>query len=254
MKTDSYLSRTLKDLLAAGEPIGLLWLALGSPSIAEFAAHSDAGALVIDLQHGLWDRHSLEAAVGVTAPRLPVIVRVAENSPAVIGNALDAGADSVLVPLVDTVEQARAAVAAARFPPRGNRSGGGIRPLAAGFADYMKRSEAITVGVMIETATAVSNADAIAAVDGLDYVLIGSGDLSISYAATGGDAAEVEAGCRLVHAACRKAGLPCGIFTPNLAKAISRRDEGYDLVVLANDVDALNDAFAASTAAFGKRA
>ena len=185
MTKDPYLSRTLKDLFASGEPVGLLWLALGSPAVAEFAAHAGAGALVIDLQHGLWDRHSLEAAVGVAAPKLPVIVRVAENSPNVIGTALDAGADSVLVPLVDTAEQARAAVASARFPPHGNRSGGGIRPLAAGFADYLKRAEAVTVGVMIETAAGVANTEAIAAVEGLDYVLIGSGDLTISYAAQG---------------------------------------------------------------------
>ena len=119
--------------------------------MVELAARAKPDAIVIDMQHGLWERAALEAAIGVTPAAVPVLVRVAENSAIAIGTALDAGAEGVIVPLVETAAQARAAVAAARYPPRGARSGGGIRPLAQ-FADYVAAAGgAIVVAVMIET-------------------------------------------------------------------------------------------------------
>lgn len=241
------LSGRLKARMTAGETIGVVWLSLGHASIAEIAARSGADALVLDLQHGLWDRTSVEMAIGLAAGRAPVLARVLENSAAAIGQALDAGAEGVLVPMVETAEQAKQAVAAARFPPDGHRSGGGVRPLGMGFANYLREADAITVGVMIETVKGVENVAAIAAVAGLDYVLIGTGDLGISYKARGGDA---EAACEQVKAACNEAGIPCGIFTPGFREAASRRSEGYRLVVLANDIDALKSVFAGAAESF----
>lgn len=248
-----FLSGRLTSQLAADQTLGVIWLSLGSAAIAEIAAHAGAGALVFDLQHGLWERSSFEAAVGLVASTVPVIARVAENSDFAIGSALDAGADGVLVPMVETAEQAEAAVAAARFPPRGRRSGGGVRPLVMGFSSYLERAEKVAVGVMIETASGVAAAEAIAAVPGLDFILIGSGDLSISYAASGGGTAEFEDGCRHVRTACARAGLPSGIFTAGVRKAAERRDEGYRLVVLANDIDVVNDSFMAAVRGFGDK-
>ena len=87
----------------------------------------DAGSvlIIIDLQHGLWDRASLENAIGLIAGKTVPLVRVAENTPHAIGTALDAGALGVIVPLVETPAEAEAAVAAAKYPPLGRRSGGG---------------------------------------------------------------------------------------------------------------------------------
>lgn len=235
--------------LKRGESFGLAWLALGSPAAAELALGAGAGALVIDLQHGLWDRAGLEAAVGASGP-VPVIARVEENAAPVISRALDSGADAVLVPLVDTAGEAEAAVAAARFPPVGKRSGGGVRPLGGGFGAYLGRAGEIAVGVMIETALGVRNASAIAATPGLDFVLIGTGDLGLSYAGEPDPDAAREQGCRLVLAACRTAGIPCGIFTLGPAQAVARRTEGYALTVVANDIEVVRSGFAAAAAAF----
>jgi 2-keto-3-deoxy-L-rhamnonate aldolase RhmA len=243
--TDPFSAR-----LKRGETFGLAWLALGSPAAAELALAAGAGALVIDLQHGLWDRHALEAAVGRSGP-VPVIARVEENAAPAVSRALDSGADAVLVPLVDTAEEAAAAVAAARFPPAGRRSGGGVRPLGGGFGAYLARAGEIAVGVMIETAAGVENAEAIAATPGLDFVLIGTGDLGLSYAGAADPAAAREDGCRRVLAACRAAGLPCGIFTMDAAQASARRAEGYALTVVANDIEVVRGGFAAAVAAFG---
>ena len=79
-------------------------------------------AIVLDLQHGLWERGTVEAAIASTGQRVPVIARCADNTHAAIAQALDAGAASVLVPLIETVDDARRALDASRYPPRGSRS------------------------------------------------------------------------------------------------------------------------------------
>src|SRR5260370_35090047 len=110
---------SLRDSLASGACLDALWLSLGSVAICEIAARSGAGLVVIDMQHGLWERASLEAAVGLASPHAPVMVRVADHSASAISQALDAGAEGVLVPLVETAGQAAAIASAARFPPAG---------------------------------------------------------------------------------------------------------------------------------------
>jgi 2-dehydro-3-deoxyglucarate aldolase/4-hydroxy-2-oxoheptanedioate aldolase len=222
----------LKPRLAAGTPIGLAWCMLGSPALVELAASAGAEAVVIDLQHGLFDRAGLEASVRA-ADRAACIVRTEDGSEPAIARALDAGAEGVLVPMVETGAQAAAAAAAAHYAPKGRRSAGGVRPLAD-FARYRAwAAEAVTVGVMIETAAGVEAAEAIAGAPLVDFVFIGSGDLGLSL---GGDAAALEAACRTIRAACRAAARPCGIFTGSRAEAERRAQEGYALVTTAADI------------------
>jgi kynurenine formamidase/2-keto-3-deoxy-L-rhamnonate aldolase RhmA len=226
--------------------IGMFWLALGHVAAVEAAARAGADAIVLDLQHGLWTRESVEGAVA-SAGEAPIVARVADNSAVAIGQALDAGCEGVLVPLVETRKQAARAVSHARFPPAGNRSGGGVRPLGAGFMDYVKASEGRTVlGVMIETKRGLDNVDEIVSVPGIDYVFIGTGDLSLSLAGDKAGPDAVEAACRRIHSACRAAGVPCGIFTGDAAAAARRRDEGYDLVVVGGDNTILESGFKAA--------
>jgi CheY-like chemotaxis protein len=123
-----------------GDYLGVIWLSLGSVAVAEIAGRARPDAIVLDIQHGLWDRQEMEAAIGVVPPEIPVLARVAENSPFAIGQALDAGAEGVIVPLIETRKQAVRAVKAARYPPHGERSGGGARPLAD-YVDYHVASE-----------------------------------------------------------------------------------------------------------------
>ena len=111
------------------------WLAMGSVALTEAAVQAGCDAIVIDLQHGLWERRELESAIGIVPHTIPVIVRVAENTVQAIGMALDAGAEGVMVPMIETAAQAKQALRAAKYPPHGVRSGGGVRPLRD-FAAY----------------------------------------------------------------------------------------------------------------------
>lgn len=232
------------------QPLAALWMSVGSPTIVELSRQAQADVIVIDMQHGLWDRATLEQAVGAVAPGMPALVRVAENTPFAIGQALDAGAEGVIVPLVESAEEAAMAVSAARFPPHGRRSGGGVRPLAAGFIDYcVAANERTVVGVMIETARGVKKAAEIAATSGVDFVLIGTGDLMLSLGTTDTDSA-----CRSVLKACQKAGIACAIYTMNADAAVKRVAEGYALVTVASDIDVIIHGFAGAMQHFRKAA
>ena len=236
-----------------GDYLGVIWLSLGSAALAEIAGRARPDAIVLDLQHGLWDRQGLEAAIGVLAPEIPVLVRVAENSSFAIGQALDAGAEGVIVPLVETRKQARRALKAARYPPRGERSGGGARPLAD-YVDYHAACErGIIVAVMIETVKGLENARKIAATEGVDLVFIGTGDLALSLGAFPHMEARHEDACREILDACRRHWTPCGIFTTSMQGAERRRAQGYRLTVVADDIGLVGQGFASATRAFAQQ-
>lgn len=217
------------------QPIDLIWLALGSPAIAEIAAHARPGAIVIDMQHGLWDRTSLEAAVGVARNSTRVIVRCADDSPTSIAQALDSGAHSVLIPLIESGRAAADAASASRYPPQGTRSAGGVRPLLRGVDALLAANREVAVGVMIETVAGVEQANAIAQAEGVDYVFIGTGDLAMSRGAR--QPGDIESDCEQVRRAALENGLPCGIFTSSAADAAARLTAGYALAVVANDIE-----------------
>ena len=216
---------------------------MGSVPVVEIGARQGCDAAVIDLQHGLWDRMTTHLAVSALRD-VPAVVRVAAISAAAIGEALDSGAIGILVPLVETAEQARAAVAAAPFPPHGQRSGGGVRPLAQGFPTYVAAHSRPLIGLMIETVSGVDNAAAIAAVPGFDFVFIGTGDLALSIGCFPARDKRHEQACQSVRAACRDAGVPCGIFTVDAAAARTRREQGFAATVAANDIDVIARGFA----------
>ena len=240
---------TLRYRIDRGDCLGVVWLALGSVALVEIAARQKPDAIVLDLQHGLWGRRDMEAAIGAAPSDVPVMVRVAENGPTTIGEALDAGAEGVIVPLVETAKGARKAVRAARFPPRGTRSGGGVRPLHD-FAAYVEGAErGIVVIPMIETARGVRNAREIAEAEGVDMVLIGTGDLALSLGTFPRADARHDVACASIHAACRKAWTPCGIFTAGLEAAERRRAQGYRMVVTLNDTEMAANGFGQATAA-----
>ncbi|MGN6579119.1 MAG: HpcH/HpaI aldolase family protein, partial [Bordetella sp.] len=234
----------LKPALHDGEPIALFWLAMGSVPMAEFAAHAAPGAIVLDLQHGLWERGTLEAAIAAVGARVPVIARCADNSPAVISQALDAGASAVLLPLVETADDARRAVSAGRYPPFGTRSAGGVRPLLGGIDAMLEADGHVAIGLLIETVKGVENAEEIAAVPGVDFLFIGTGDLSFSRGTA--DADVLGRDCARIQAAARNHDLPCGIFTNDAAAARAAFGSGYRMAVAASDIGLIKQGFAAA--------
>ena len=240
---------TLKARIASGECMAVAWLALGSVAVAEAAARARPDAIVIDMQHGLWERRDLEAAIGIVPSRIPVIVRVAENTAMAICTALDAGAEGVMVPMIDTAAQAALAFQFSQYPPRGLRSGGGVRPLQ-NFAAYVAAAGQLVVIPMIETDAGLANASAIAKVKGLDMIFIGSGDLALSLQTFGGDPLKHVSACARIKRACDAASLPCGMFTGNPSSAEEHRALGYGMVVMANDIDVVTRGFASATEGF----
>jgi 2-keto-3-deoxy-L-rhamnonate aldolase RhmA len=238
---------TLRFKVESGAHVSVVWLAIGSPALAEIAARAQPDAIVLDAQHGLWDRAGVEYAVGLAAP-VPVLVRVAANDATAIGQALDAGAEGVIVPLIESGEEAERAVSFARFPPKGVRSGGALRPLA-NLPGYLANARRNTLVIaMIETAKGMRRARDIAEADGLDMVLIGTGDLAISLGTDFSGDPRHEQACQDIRAACAAAWMPCGIFTATPEEAAKRRAEGWRMTVAANDLGLLSGGFRAALA------
>jgi 2-keto-3-deoxy-L-rhamnonate aldolase RhmA len=241
---------SLRSRIAQRLPVGVFWMSTGSPSAVELAANAEPDAIVIDAQHGVWGRESIEHAVGVVRQHTPVLIRTADDSAVAIGSALDTGAEGVIVPMIETGRHAAAAVAAARFPPEGTRSAGGVRALARDFSAYLAQAKAETiVGVMIETRRGIENARAIARTPGIDFVFIGTGDLALSLGAQPTSDRQKRA-CKTVFDACRAAKIPCAIFTASVEAAVKSRREGYTLVVVGSDIDVLSRGFSSAMRQF----
>ncbi|MEQ9350302.1 MAG: aldolase/citrate lyase family protein, partial [Alphaproteobacteria bacterium] len=229
------MTTTIAARMRAGECIGSIWLQSGSTAIADMVAEARPDAIVFDVQHGLWPRQSLFDAIATVRDRTTPIVRVAENTDTAICEALDMGAEGVIVPMVNTPEEAARAVAAARFAPQGHRSVGGIRTTLA-IKPYLARANRdLMIAVMIETPAAVDSAEAIARTPGLDMVFVGTGDLGVAYTGAPDPAPETDVAVARVLDACSRAGVPGGVFCAYASFAIERRRQGARFVSIGGD-------------------
>src|ERR1043166_8081102 len=175
---------TLKQKLRRGEVSIGTWVSIGHPDVAEILAGVGFDWLLFDMEHGPMTNetvHRMMQAMG-EGPTVP-LVRVASNNANAIGQALDGGAHGVMIPLVNTTEDARRAVAACKYPPDGIRGMGPRRATGYGrrFHEYVRNANRdLLVVVQIETPEAVANIDSILSVDGIDVAAIGPGDLAQS--------------------------------------------------------------------------
>ena len=172
----------LRDKWADGKPALGSWISIPSQLVAEAVAANDLDYVVIDCQHGLI---GFDDAVRLLPPLslagVTPIVRVPELSTANISRVLDAGAMGVIIPMINTVEQAEAAVSYTRFPPDGERSVGAVRALIVEGADYYQHANAQVACIpMIETMEAIDNLDGILSVPGVDVAYVGPSDLSVA--------------------------------------------------------------------------
>tara|TARA_R110002073_G_scaffold119441_10_gene260763 strand:- start:486 stop:1220 length:735 start_codon:yes stop_codon:yes gene_type:complete len=238
-----------KDALQNNHPLGCFWLCLGALPLTEFVTETSADAVVFDAQHGLWDRKSLETAIGMVKDQMIPMVRLADGSRFAISSALDAGAEVVIVPLIETAEEAHNVVDWALYPPHGSRSGGGIRPLRD-FPAYKEQADKTTVtALMIETARGVDNLAEILKTPHLDMIFIGTGDLSLSLGLAPTEPA-YEATIQDIKRQCEAANVSCGIFTATLQQAKARRDQGFSLVVIGDDITANRSYFSTQLTEF----
>ncbi len=169
-------------LLNAQKPVFNAWLGLGSALGVEIAADAGWDAVMIDQQHGVGGQPELLGCLtAAKAAGVPAIVRVAQLDFGLIGRALDAGAQGVMVPMVERAEDAARLVHAVKYPPLGGRSIGPYRARLLIEGDYFAAANAWTIACgQIETAGAAANIDAICATEGFDMICVGPNDLAIS--------------------------------------------------------------------------
>ncbi|HKR89665.1 MAG TPA: HpcH/HpaI aldolase/citrate lyase family protein [Phenylobacterium sp.] len=222
-----------------------LWQALANAYTAEICASSGYDWLLFDGEHAPNTLQTLLAQLqAVQAYPAEPIARVPVGEPAVIKQYLDIGFATLLVPMVESAQQARDLVAATRFPPRGVRGVASATSRASGFgadARYLQTAhERTCLIVQIESAAGLEAIEAIAAVDGVDALFVGPGDLAASLGHLG-DARHPAVQSVIADARARiaRAGKPAGIFALDLEDARRRQDEGWALVSVGTDVGLL---------------
>jgi 4-hydroxy-2-oxoheptanedioate aldolase len=214
--------------------------AIPHPVAIEVTAAAGVDFVCIDWEHAQISRERIEDLVrAADVHGTPAMVRVPGHAPEAIAAALDAGASGVLVPRVSTAEQARAAVQATRYPPVGARGVGPGRAAAYGYRipDYLAAAnDKLLLAIQVETAEGLANIEAIAAVDGVDVIFIGPGDLSVSIDAMGpAGAGKLTAAIRTIASAAIRAGRTSGIFRPSPDDVGNWVESGIHFFILASD-------------------
>jgi 4-hydroxy-2-oxoheptanedioate aldolase len=224
------MTAAFRSRLVAREPLYGAWSMISSPLSVRLLAGAGLDYVVIDLQHG--------EAAEADLPGLTSAIRLAGSTPvarvrhahtADIGRALDLGCEGVIVPNVDSAAQAGQVASAVRYPPAGHRSVGGVLAAREPFCL-----------VMAESAAAVAELDAILAVEGVDGLYVGPGDLSLSLGcALDPDDPVLDQALRRIRAACAAAGKPVGVHATEGATARRYREAGCTLITTVADAGAI---------------
>lgn len=234
---------TAKQKMLNGDPVFGYSLGLGSPRNAELLSQSGIDFLLLDRQHGSWGDDSTIAALSAMHgnPATPM-ARVARNDYTMIGRLLDEGMMGIIVPMVHTADDAKAAADACRFPPTGERSWGWGRAWANG-DDYSEWiNEQLFVAVQIESAQAVENVEAIMATPGVDGCWTGPSDLALSLGFHPSQMDERDEHARALERiieACNNTGTIPGIAGRGIDDAARRAQQGFRYIVATSDVGLL---------------
>jgi 4-hydroxy-2-oxoheptanedioate aldolase len=223
------------------------WCAIPSALSAEVIAAAGFDWVCIDTQHGLIGYEDMaEMLQALDARGAPSFVRVPWNEPSAIQKALDAGADGIIVPMVNSAAEAAAAARACRYPPLGYRSWGPVRAsLRSPAYDPAAANDGILCVVMVETVEGVERAEEIASTVGVDGVLIGPWDLSLSSTngvETPGDKPSDLQLIEAVLGACERRGIVAGISCPTAAHVSRWARAGFRMFQLSGDVPLLSRA------------
>lgn len=245
-----------KDALLADEPLIGLWLALGSPYAAELCATTGFDWLLVDGEHGPHDLRSILLTLQAVAAYDPqVVVRLPHGDRALIKQVLEIGATTLMIPMVESAEQARDVVRATRYPPHGDRGvGSGLARSSrwSSHRDYLNvADDRVCVVVQVESVSALAAVHSIAAVDGVDGVFVGAGDLAASMGHRGHPAhPEVREAVAEALAAIQVAGKPAGVLETNEELARHSLDLGARFVAVGTDVGVLSSSLRALSARF----
>ncbi len=230
----------LRQLWAADKTAVNGWLAIPDGFSAELMAHQGWDTLTIDMQHGVIDYPAMLAMLQAMSatPTMPV-VRVPWLEPSIVMKTLDAGAQAIICPMVNTRDDAQRLVAYSRYAPQGTRSFGPIRAGMVHGADYASQAnQNIVVFAMIETAQALDNLDAICSVEGLDAVYIGPSDLSLALGCKpvfDDVDAPVARAIEHILARAQAHGLRAGVHNGRPDVALARSAKGFRFVTVSSD-------------------
>jgi len=251
-----YRKNRLKERLQNAENVFGCWTMLGNPHATEILALAGFDYLILDQEHGLGDPSSLSLQLqAASATEATPIVRVPWNDHVYLKRVLDAGAEGVMIPSVETAEEARTAVAACRYPPQGRRgtAASTVRASSYGMApDYVATcADNLLIVLQIESAKGVENIDEILEVEGIDVMFIGPYDLSGTVGQLG-NIKHPEVARLIEHAEARiKAkGLPMGTVPHPGCTWKDMFARGYQFVNAGSDVARLRDGSLADVKAF----
>ena len=234
------IGNTAKRRMEQGLPAFGYALGLGSPLAAGALAHCGIDFLLLDTQHGSFGPDSTIASLmAMAAGTATPMARVARNDYTLIGRLLDEGALGIIVPLVNTREEAQAVADACLLPPRGRRSYGWGRARVYG-SDYPDRiNDELFVAVQLESIQAVENAEAILSVPGIDGCWIGPADLALSLGIDPRRAAEDDRHARAIERvveACRNTGKIAGFASYGPEDALRRAEQGFLFLTAGSDI------------------
>ena len=238
-----------KELLEGRLLIGTMISELRNPNFAYLLAEAGFDYFILDNEHGAYSPESVSDIIaGARGAGIPVIVRIPEIKRETILKPLDSGAAGLLVPQVNTAEQAREVIRHAKYPPMGNR-GVALRRAHNRYgrvnaAEYLKlANEQTFISVQAETPQSVENLDEIAAVEGIDSIFVGPMDLSVSLGIPGqfSHEKEVKAIDRVVEV-CKRRGLVSGIQMFDVEALKPWIEKGMRFVNYGGDISMLADA------------
>lgn len=237
-------SNTVKRVLKEGKPSVGTWLSLASITAARFLARSGFDWLTVDMEHSLvgWET-ATHMFASIADAGCIALARVPANRHDPIKRVLDNGAHGIVVPMVNSRDEAQAAVAAARYPPIGIRSVGGSAHALnfdASAADYYARAnDEILVVLQCEHIRAVEDADRIFSVPGIDAIFVGPNDLSASMRGEDGkppSAKATEQALTHILQTCRKHKVAPGLHCATVEEARLRIAEGWQFVAVASEL------------------
>jgi 2-keto-3-deoxy-L-rhamnonate aldolase RhmA len=243
------MSGHFRDRLLRGDRLIGTLLSLPSPELAEIASDAGFDWLFLDMEHGALEARDILRLVQAAREPCAPLVRVPENREIWIKKALDTGAAGIIVPHVNSAEDATRAVHWSKFPPEGGRGVGFSRSNGYGtrFQESVESANMENVVVVqVEHIDGVRSIEAILGVSGVDAVFIGPYDLSASLGKPGRiQDPDVREAIRTVAAACAQRKVPAGIFAVDVPGAVKALEEGYTLVCSGIDVGLFSKAAAA---------
>ncbi|MCW3477300.1 HpcH/HpaI aldolase family protein [Limobrevibacterium gyesilva] len=251
-----YRPNAAKRRLQAGEKILGCWSALGSPAVVELLGFAGFDYILLDQEHGIGEPSNLLAQLqAMSATACTSIVRVPWNDHVYLKRVLDAGVEGVMVPSIETAEEARAAVAACRYPPVGHRGAGASSARASNYGmapDYVATcADNLLIALQIESAKGVENIDSILAVEGIDVMFIGPHDLSGTIGQLGNlKHPDVAALIARAEERILARGLPMGTVPHPGCSALDMFARGYSFVNAGSDVSRLRDSSLSDVRAF----